>query len=389
MPQYTMSSDYAAYVAMDVHSRSITMHAISLETGESRTRRLAGCPGAAEVVEWAKSWLPDPICFVYESGPCGFQLQRDIEATGCTCRIAAVTSIPRSPEDKYLKDDRRDAKRLLSEILKIDSKVKFVYVPSPRTESLRDLTRARHDAVKAAKRSKQQASSLLTRYGYVWGEKTPTGRLARTWTEKHVSWMNAAKFDQPATKQTFDLYVQNATEDIERVKNLTMLCLAEAEKPDVKPYIDALTRLRCVDAMVALAFLAAMGDFERFENGRSVSSYFGLTPKRSDSGEKTGRNGKITKAGDTLCRLLLTEGVCGIGAAKTNVKKLKKGQAVSPQVEAEAKKCNARNRARYAHLVESGKHANVAKIAVSSELVRDMWVIGRMVQRELAEREVR
>jgi len=389
VPQYTMNSDYAAYVAMDVHSRSITMHAVSLETGEPRTRRLTGCPGAAEVVEWAKSWLPDPILFVYESGPCGFQLQRDIEALGCACRIAAVTSIPRSPEDKYLKDDRRDARRLLSEITKMDGKVKFVYVPSPRMESLRDLTRARHDAVKAAKRSKQQAAGLLTRYGHVWDEKTPTGRRCETWTEKHKSWMKSAEFDQALTRRTLDLYVQNATEDIERVKNLTRLCLAEAEKPDVKPYVDALTRLKCVDVMTALAFLASMGDFERFSNGRSVSSYFGLTPRRSDSGEKTGRNGKITKAGDTLCRMLLTEGVGGIGAAKSNVKKLRKGQVVSPQVEAEARKCNARNRARYEHLTASGKHANVAKIAVASELVRDMWIIGRMVQREQAEQEAR
>lgn len=121
MAQYIMHSEYAAYVAMDVHSRSITMHAVNLETGEPRTRRLTGCPGAAQVVEWAKSWLPEPILFAYESGPCGFQLQRDIEKLGYACMIAAVMSIPRSPEDKYLKDDRRDARRLLSEILKIDS----------------------------------------------------------------------------------------------------------------------------------------------------------------------------------------------------------------------------------------------------------------------------
>lgn len=387
MADYIMRSDYAAYVAMDVHSRSITMQAVNLETGEPKTRRLTGCPGAPQVAEWAKSRLPDPILFVYESGPCGFQLQRDIEELGCACRIAAVTSIPRSPEDRYLKDDRRDARRLLSEVIKVDSKVKYVYVPSKRMESLRDLTRARHDAVKAAQRSKQLVAGLLTRYGYVWAEKTPTGRLAATWAEKHKSWMRRAEFDQPATRQTLDLYIQNVEEDVERVKNLTRLCLAEAEKPDVKPYIDALTRLKCVDRMAALVYLASMGDFERFENGRSVSSCFGLTPKRSDSGEKTGRNGRITKAGGTLCRLVLIEGVCGIGSVKTNVKKLRKGQAVSPQVEAEAKKCNARNRARYEHLIASGKHANVAKTAVASELVRDMWVIGRMVQRELAERK--
>ena len=31
----------------------------------------------------------------------------------------------------------------------------------------------------------------------------------------------------------------------------------------------------------------------------------------------------------------------------------------------------------------AGKKANVAKIAVAKELVREMWVLGLMVQREL------
>lgn len=384
MAQFTIRSEYASYVAMDVHSRSVTMHAVNLETAESRTRRLSGCPNAASIVGWAESWLAKPICFAYESGPCGFQLQRDISALGHACEVIAVTSIARSPEDKYLKDDRRDAKRLLSEITKAGSKAKPVYVPSRRTESLRDLVRARHDAVKAAKRSKQLAASLLLRYGHVWDEKTPSGRLKKTWGNDYISWARRAEFDQPVAKETLDRYLQSAVEDVARADALTRACLAESEKPDVKPYVDALCRLLCVNTVSALAFVASMGDFERFEKGRAVSSYYGLTPKRSDSGEKTGRNGRITKAGDALCRMIVLEGVCGLGAARSSTKKLKRGQLVSPQVEAEARKCNDRNRARYKALIANGKHTNVAKTAVASELVRDMWIIGRMVQRELS-----
>ncbi len=42
-----------------------------------------------------------------------------------------------------------------------------------------------------------------------------------------------------------------------------------------------------------------------------------------------------------------------------------------------------RNRRRYHDLVKAGKKANVAKVAVASEVVREMWVLGRIVQREL------
>ena len=53
-------------------------------------------------------------------------------------------------------------------------------------------------------------------------------------------------------------------------------------------------------------------------------------------------------------------------------------------VEAEAAKCNDRNRRRYRGLVDAGKKANVAKTAVASELVRQMWAIGLVVAREQA-----
>ena len=83
--------------------------------------------------------------------------------------------------------------------------------------------------------------------------------------------------------------------------------------------------------------------------------------------------------------LTLTEAVSGsLAAAKTNTKKPRKGAVVSSAVELEAKKCNARNRFRLRDLTEKGKTANVVKMAVASELARDMWIIGRMVQRELA-----
>lgn len=363
------------------------MKGLDLETGETRTRRIAGEVGAGSAVEWAASWLPAPVYFAYESGPCGFKLCRDIRELGHGCDVIAVTSIPRSPEDRYLKDDRRDAGRLLSEMTKVDSKLKTVYVPTTRIESLRDLTRARHDAMTISRRSRQLVSSMLTRYGYVWNERTASGNLRGTWTERYVAWVRRAELGEPVAQETLRTYLDNALGDIERLKRAERLCMAEAQAPDAKPYVDALSRLMGVDALTALAFYASMGDFERFGRGRSVSAYYGLVPKRSHSGDKNKRNGSATKAGDSLVRLMLVEAVSGsISAARGNVKGRRKGADVSPAVEREAAKCNARNRARYSDLVSKSKNANVVKMAVASELARDMWVIGRMVQRELAGR---
>lgn len=96
------------------------------------------------------------------------------------------------------------------------------------------------------------------------------------------------------------------------------------------------------------------------------------------------RNGKITKAGDTTVRRAVIEGLASLPSYNKQLKWLPKGCAVSNAVEAEAIKCNNRNIDRYRQLVAAGKKPNVAKTAVAKELVREMWVLGLMVQEELS-----
>ena len=65
--------------------------------------------------------------------------------------------------------------------------------------------------------------------------------------------------------------------------------------------------------------------------------------------------------------------------------KVVKGHPASPDVVAAANKANARLRKRYRYLRdERGKTPDKAKVAVVNELVRWIWVIGRMVEGEQA-----
>ena len=384
MAQYTINSDHATLIAIDQHARSCNLSALDLSTGEARRTRLANCPSAAEMAEWASRWATEPYLFAYESGPCGFSLQRELAALGHDCEVIAVTSIARDGKDKLLKDDRRDADRLLAEMTNPASKARAVWVPDGATEALRDLTRAYHDALDASKRSRLQASSFLLRRGHVWNERTRSGSLKKTWTAEYRKWLRSIAFDDPGAQEAFDFYVKTATEDIERAKRLAKRCREAAGLPGVKPYVDALCRLKGVDTLTALAFVASVGDFSRFGNGRSVSAYFGLTPTKHDSGPKRGNNGRITKAGDTTARKAVVEATAGIARWGAGPKAApKEGHEVSAAVEAEALKCNVRLVERYGRLVGNGKPPVVARTAVASEMVRDMWAIGLIVRREL------
>jgi transposase len=59
-----------------------------------------------------------------------------------------------------------------------------------------------------------------------------------------------------------------------------------------------------VGALTALAFLLTIGDPRRFPRSRTVGAYFGLVPRRDDSGERSPQL-RITKQGDGFVRRLL------------------------------------------------------------------------------------
>ena len=95
------------------------------------------------------------------------------------------------------------------------------------------------------------------------------------------------------------------------------------------------------------------------------------------------RHGRITKAGDKYLRRALVEGLSGIAAWKTGRKAVPRGADPSAACRSIAARANERLFARYDHLARrKHKNANKAKVAVVSELVRWIWVIGLQVQEE-------
>jgi transposase len=70
-----------------------------------------------------------------------------------------------------------------------------------------------------------------------------------------------------------------------------------------------------VDATVALAVVAAVGDFSRFPSPQRLVSYLGLNPRVRQSGGQPAQHGRITKQGRAHARGMLVEAAWA--AAKT------------------------------------------------------------------------
>ena len=79
----------------------------------------------------------------------------------------------------------------------------------------------------------------------------------------------------------------------------TMLKIARAD-----PVCQRLMSAPGVGALVAVTYRSAVDDPGRFAKSRTVGAYFGLTPKKYQSGE-TDFDGGITKVGDATVRTAL------------------------------------------------------------------------------------
>jgi transposase len=101
------------------------------------------------------------LVFVYEAGPCGYWLYRDLTKQGHVCLVVAPSLIPKKAGDR-VNTDRRDAVQLARLIRSGD--LTPVYAPTVEDEAIRDLTRAREDAMRDLKAAKCRLKAFLLRH---------------------------------------------------------------------------------------------------------------------------------------------------------------------------------------------------------------------------------
>ena len=69
---------------------------------------------------------------------------------------------------------------------------------------------------------------------------------------------------------------------------------------------EILRQIHGVGPAISLTFVLLVGDISRFPDPKRLAAYFGLVPKQDQSGE-TDKQTNITKAGNSLMRVLLIQ----------------------------------------------------------------------------------
>jgi transposase len=132
------------HVGLDVHKDSISV--ASAEPGRAPGRLIGKVPHDVHKLlkVLAKAGTVEQLHIVYEAGPTGFGLQRALKAKSYLCEIIAPSQIPRRPGDR-VKTNGRDCVQLAE--CSRAGQLSAVWIPDPEDEAIRDLSRAREDAV--------------------------------------------------------------------------------------------------------------------------------------------------------------------------------------------------------------------------------------------------
>jgi transposase len=359
------------YLGLDVHKDSITI-AIAQPGSKGEIRVYGTITNDLQALERAlgrirKAHPEAQLEVAYEAGPCGFGIARRLAQLKTSCLVAAPSLIPKQPGAPF-KTDNRDA-CTIARLLRA-GELTAVYVPEPTDEAIRDLCRARTDAVDDLRRSRFRLKAFLLRHDYRYQGKA-------NWSQAHMRYLRELVLPHPAMKTILEEYLQGIDAAHARVERIETSMLTLLETWRLKPAVQALMAFRGFQLVAAMITVSELGDIHRFAHPRQLMTYLGLVPTESSSGPRQ-RLGGISRCGNGHQRWLLTE------CAEHYVLPPKVSKELSARQEGQSQavrdlswKAQNRLHSRFMRLLARRLQRNKTKLAIARELCGFIWALLR------------
>jgi transposase len=353
------------YVGLDTSKETIHVAVLWPGTREAATSQVANDPAAVRrlVRKLLRESGEGKVVMAYEAGPCGYALQRQIEALGVRCLVVAPSLIPKKPGER-IKTDRRDARKLVQYLRA--GQLTEVQPPSLEQEAARDLVRCREDLLEDRARIRHRIGKMMLRRGL--GLRSP-----RAWTQAHRRWLRTLHFEHACEQAVLDDYLLALEQAEERLAALDAEIARLAATAPYRDVVGALACFRGVKTLTAMTLVCELHNPQRFLKPRALMAFLGLVPSEYSSAERR-HQGSITKTGNAHVRRVLVEAVHSYRhrpAVGPGLRKRREGQPA--WAIALADKAQSRLHRRYQALLYRGKPYGTVMVALARELTGFLW----------------
>lgn len=366
-----MEKSSTVFVGMDVHKDSIDVAAGDDAAGEVRHYgAIGGDMQAVSRLARKLESMGKALVFVYEAGPCGFGIYRLLKAKGHECWVVSPGLTPRSNADR-VKTDRRDCLKLAR--LARAGELTPIHVPDEADEAMRDLVRAREDAVIVQRQARQRLGALLLRNDIRSNGKT-------LWSPAHRRFIAEIRLPHAAQHIAVEEYAQAVDEAGKRIERLESAIGEELTRWRWRPVVQALQAFRGIRSIHAVRLVAELGDLTRFASPRHLMGFLGLVPSEDSTGNRH-RQGAITKTGNASARRALVEAAWAYRyGARVSVGIARRQSDLPKPITDLAWKARLRLCSRYRRLSARGLNRNKIIVAVARELSGFVWALGQQVK---------
>jgi transposase len=189
------------------------------------------------------------------------------------------------------KNDKIDSRKIMELLAR--NYLPTSYQATPAERHLRERIRWRASSVRKVTAIKNSIKAVLAKENI--SIKNPYSTKAR------LQLVNA-KMSEVHRELLSDMFTAlDTNEDVVERQNQWIL-----QNATMDSRIALLKSIPGIGEVSAVAFLAEVGNVERFQNPSQLASYFGLVPRLSESADKR-RQGGITKEGSSMLRWLLVQ----------------------------------------------------------------------------------
>lgn len=283
-------------IGLDMHPDVFAAAALEGRGADGRVLWVQDRQPTAGLEAWAKKWLREGDVVVLEASGNSFEVAARLHALGHTALVLESAQAGKI-RDNFCNDDRHSASKLAR--VYASGLAKEVWQPDAKTRERREVLFAHRNAVRDATRARNRIHSFLNEHCV---------RLRKGTTLTQSSGEHAALAAREWTALQRELLVQafeQLREAEARRKRMERLMVRELA---ADPAWARLWRLMGVRHRVAFALMAMIGEIGRFATAKKLVGYFGLAPRKDQSGnDEKGKEKGLGRFGRADVRALLLQ----------------------------------------------------------------------------------